>query len=1835
MSTGNPVTPKYPIGSKERSEIIGQFKDQDRGAPESYEKFFGLTPEWPKDKETLGTRTSSEQREIDEPQKKDWPFVDYKDYSKESLRDSKSYPYYRNLVQRFGQKLPNRLKDKLDTLKIPVNKTAQDALRERDPTASLSPDEPATGYNYTGNYIEILTFLIPDEYLDPQSSLYNPDFHYANMHDEVFTQTEIRAKPGFNSDADTVPRGIRVPNKPKGMNHDQYMDKLYDKGILVYPDEFQGMKGHKRGKRLRQVVQNLFKLTVKMDNFSELSELSRFQQSTIEEYALQTRKMFYILSFLKDQMKVIDKQESELTDLISAMSAKTQQFERLLGKKQFNKFRQKTMRLREDKKAIENLTKYTTESILRRFKKLGISVDGVTDLDGPLPKESDEMIRWNTFKQLFDDKMQGESELKRLQSEYMQSIQGRGERLHLLLKFKLPGSRTISNLPQNQREALKIFLENAFDSLTSAPIDEGYEMLTKHDYETIGLQKGGGNDFLTFNVNSRNSKLIKDVFKESLGLQDRDISVVNYTDLYGGAPSPTPRGMVDESGTEFKTVKDLLEAARVRLRDLENDPYTASHHTGPKLIRELEDFMKILASESPDKTLNVPGLMDLYNEWVKPWVPSGPRATEKISVGVIDEIESRMTTEYTMDQVLKDIRDAADEEAKKSGTNPRKVAQAAETAMTDVLDKKQARVVNAAKEIAAVTEIPGTTEAVTPSTVAQTIHEQIDLLYGPEGLLKINEEQAGTGILKDGFRLYLQGVTLEKLIDDGEIKNVRKEYLKLLNKSPYNLGLKLEDIELEEGYTPAFDAFEGTLTTHLSNDALEAVLHSILCNLPLQEDRDIVRNSLASKNVGRQDVLDLIQRIFSTHYEDATKYEAAKLGICKNIVDEKALVVVNKSNPKRIIEIAQDAASTSSTSKASTIQSALTSALVSEPADPKFEKPVVDIAMSAVATESAIDVIERMQQQANESDQLMKSFQAMYDVAAEEERSGKSIEDMVDKMKPLQSYMGATPNPDQEAMIQQKTNASNPADYLVKMKSYVDTSVKPGLIITGGNMSGSGPKGSGPHDMLGELKKREIDSNVKGTDMLLNLEDYADVPASPSTTEDQLINISPDPNKSVVYSRAEDIIKGNEFTIDLDVLKFAKRNGTDPLFKDGFNSVLTRAKTLRPSLIKQLENLEMNISGLPPLVPTANQTKYKNYLRYLEKQFSAAGDDLTGAQNFIKQKFIKLIGSTPTAGTLEQDVVDGIISATSTPGIALKVTDIIEDAIEKEVSPSPSSPGTRGGYRLIGGNRGIAVRVKTPVNAATYDKIQSLVNSGAIPQYLIDNYGVFLAAPPQNPSEPKKLNLPYEPFRDDQLEVVIRLPSTRVDKESVLERFERKELLSRLKQNLASRLTNYKKYSTEYKDIKDLLHSMGTDSGWLRDMKLEKMGETKGIQLNPNQQTQHWKDAVNKITDFNDTLTGNAFADPADFTRLDDPNPNKEWLKFRKEGSEGHVSKAIVDAARWDDEISDRRSEVMTEYSFDFSKPPLNALVTPELRSNFLKSLGLDAKRAKSGQEFLKLGGGQLGGAGLVTFKLDIANIKNQVDKALQQQEIKMVDPQSGVPITIELQDQDVTKKWSDVFSKRDISENNMLKNDKRELAKMAKVNRMKDSVETLSVEMASDAKLELFKVILCSVPKSAREGTFNEMKSLNPDISNDLENFYKNDMKTQCSLYKLKQVGGSPKKQTGGSPKLRLRSATLQFLNGPENSNNLKGVIQAVKDGKIGSTAVASKVAALNPSDFDNDKINVVNNISNIIKAMESSEAPGNPPGSGSGGTSGGSRKRSQKKRKYMRNKKTKSRRN
>ena len=519
--------------AQDTADITSQFQDPGDVATPNPQKFQDLVPDWLRTDEAYGTRASTSQAEIPQPTASAWPFVDYRTYGViPSAAANRGYPYYRNLVSKFGAPLPKTTASRRAALRIPVNPSA-------DPSAK--PERPNTSWEYTGNYFEILTHLIPDEYRNVDSPKYDPDFHFINMSDHQFYKTKIKGKYGYNASTDSVARDLYVPSKDQNVGHEEYMDKLFKSGILVYPAEHQSNKGHQRSKRLRQVIQNLYKLTVKMDNFSELSELSRVQQVTIEEYALQTRKMFYILTFLKDQMKTIDKQEGELQELITAMTAKTQQFERLLGKKQFNKFRQKTVRLKEDRKAIESLTKYATESILRRFKKLGISVDGVTDLDGPLPGESNDMIRWDTFKQMFDKEMQGDSEVRRLKSEYVQSVQGRGERLHVLLDFDLPGNQDITKLPQAKRESLKVFLEHAFDTLTSAPIDEGYEMLTQSDYQTIGVSGGGSREeelSISIDSNTRNDSLIKDLFAEYANVSHDDVAVVNYNHLYGGADDP-------------------------------------------------------------------------------------------------------------------------------------------------------------------------------------------------------------------------------------------------------------------------------------------------------------------------------------------------------------------------------------------------------------------------------------------------------------------------------------------------------------------------------------------------------------------------------------------------------------------------------------------------------------------------------------------------------------------------------------------------------------------------------------------------------------------------------------------------------------------------------------------------------------------------------------------------------------------------------------------------------------------------------------------------------------------------------------------------------------------------------------------------------------------------------------------------------------------------------------------------------------------------------------------------------------------------------------------------
>ena len=138
---------------------------------------------------------------------------------------------------------------------------------------------------------------------------------------------------------------------------------------------------------------------------------------------------------------------------------------------------------------------------------------------------------------------------------------------------------------------------------------------------------------------------------------------------------------------------------------------------------------------------------------------------------------------------------------------------------------------------------------------------------------------------------------------------------------------------------------------------------------------------------------------------------------------------------------------------------------------------------------------------------------------------------------------------------------------------------------------------------------------------------------------------------------------------------------------------------------------------------------------------------------------------------------------------------------------------------------------------------------------------------------------------------------------------------------------------------------MAMDTNWIKGMKIESMGETRGIQVNPDQPSSSWKAAVGDISAFNQKLfSGTEGIQNVDHTNTTSTGP---WQQHITEGSEGKVSKALVDMTRWDDEVANNASVgSMQQVEIDFSSPELSALSKAD-KIKFLQSLGIDPSRSQ------------------------------------------------------------------------------------------------------------------------------------------------------------------------------------------------------------------------------------------------------------------------------------------------
>ena len=136
--------------------------------------------------------------------------------------------YYRHLVEKFGQPLKQGDNEEA------VRARRQELFLKAEPGQKM--DRVSTSFDYTGNYFDILTKLIPPEVFAPKTDSgkpnpnYNPDFHWIDLSNDEFRDAYIKGIPEYKFEGKSLPDGIM--SKPAGMSHGDYMSELKKKVLL-------------------------------------------------------------------------------------------------------------------------------------------------------------------------------------------------------------------------------------------------------------------------------------------------------------------------------------------------------------------------------------------------------------------------------------------------------------------------------------------------------------------------------------------------------------------------------------------------------------------------------------------------------------------------------------------------------------------------------------------------------------------------------------------------------------------------------------------------------------------------------------------------------------------------------------------------------------------------------------------------------------------------------------------------------------------------------------------------------------------------------------------------------------------------------------------------------------------------------------------------------------------------------------------------------------------------------------------------------------------------------------------------------------------------------------------------------------------------------------------------------------------------------------------------------------------------------------------------------------------------------------------------------------------
>ena len=132
----------------------------------------------------------------------------------------------------------------------------------------------------------------------------------------------------------------------------------------------EGPYGTKRVQHFQQPVMNLLKIVRKLRDFSHLSEAYREKHMEVENLTLTIRKLYYILIFIKDQIKSVAGAEDDIHRLIAMIVKETKQWNRFVGRPELEKLKTRQGALKKDRDQLEKVFEIASKSILRKLSKM-------------------------------------------------------------------------------------------------------------------------------------------------------------------------------------------------------------------------------------------------------------------------------------------------------------------------------------------------------------------------------------------------------------------------------------------------------------------------------------------------------------------------------------------------------------------------------------------------------------------------------------------------------------------------------------------------------------------------------------------------------------------------------------------------------------------------------------------------------------------------------------------------------------------------------------------------------------------------------------------------------------------------------------------------------------------------------------------------------------------------------------------------------------------------------------------------------------------------------------------------------------------------------------------------------------------------------------------------------------------------------------------------------------------------------------------------------------------------------------------------------------------------